>query len=132
MSKTKVLKLSKSIIVKSILLLILAMVVIIVGGTYYFVGRQTQMTLESTFESNRMQLQQMSSSIHNEMLQFGNQLTLLAKASEIKSMDPSISTSYLKSYNISPLFISGERISLFDRNDSLICDNAMIASTPTK
>ena len=132
MSKTKVLKLSKSIIVKSILLLIFAMVVIIVGGTYYFVGRQTQMTLESTFESNRMQLQQMSSSIHNEMLQFGNQLTLLAKASEMKSMDPSISTSYLKSYNISPLFISGERISLFDRNDSLICDNAMIASTPTK
>lgn len=132
MSKTKVLKLSKSIIIKSILLLIFAMVAIVVGGTYYFVGRQTQMTLESTFESNKMQLQQMSSTIHNEMLQFGNQLTLLAKASEIKSMDPSISTSYLKSYNISPLFISGERISLFDRNDSLICDNAMITSAPTK
>lgn len=132
MSETKVLKLSKSIIVKSLLLLVCAMAAVTIGGTYYFANRQTQMTLETTHEANKVHLQQMSTTLHNELFQFGNQLTLLAKASEIKSMDPSISTSYLKSYNISPLFISGERISLFDRNDSLICDNAMIATAPTK
>ena len=132
MSKAKVLKLSKSIIVKSLLLLVCAMAAVTVGGTYYFANRQTQMALESTHEANKVHLQQMSSTLHNEMFQFGNQLMLLAKTSEIKSMDPSISTSYLKSYNISPLFISGEKISLFGRNNSLICDNSMIASVPTK
>lgn len=132
MSKAKELKLSKSIIVKSLLLLVCAMAAVTIGGTYYFANRQTQMALVSTGETNKLHLQQMSSTLHNEMYQFGNQLTLLAKASEIKSMDPSISTSYLKSYNISPLFISGEKVSLFNRNDSLICDNAMIASVPTK
>ena len=132
MRKTKELKLSKSIIVKSLLLLVFAMAVVTISGTYYFANRQSQMALASTDETNKLHLQQMSSTLHNEMFQFGNQLTLLAKASEIKSMDPAISTSYLKSYNISPLFISGEKVSLFNRNDSLICDNAMIASVPTK
>ena len=132
MKETKVLKLSKSIIVKSLLLLVCAMAVVTIGGTYYFADRQTQMALASTYEANKVHLQQMSTSLQNEMVQFGNQLVLLAKTSEIKSMDPAISTGYLKSYNISPLFISGERISLFGRNDSLICDNTMIASTPTK
>ena len=132
MRKTKELKLSKSIIVKSLLLLVFAMAVVTISGTYYFANRQSQMALASTDETNKLHLQQMSSTLHNEMYQFGNQLTLLAKASEIKSMDPAISTSYLKSYNISPLFISGEKVSLFNRNDSLICDNAMIASVPTK
>lgn len=131
MSEKKILKLSKSIIVKSLLLLVSTMAVVTIGGTYYFAQRQSQMTLESADETNIIHLQQMSSTLHNELFQFGNQLTLLAKASEIKSMDPAISTSYLKSYNISPLFISGEKVSLFDRNDSLICDNAMIASAPT-
>lgn len=131
MSEKKILKLSKSIIVKSLLLLVSTMAVVTIGGTYYFAQRQTQMTLKSADETNIIHLQQMSSTLHNELFQFGNQLTLLAKASEIKSMDPAISTSYLKSYNISPLFISGEKVSLFDRNDSLICDNAMIASAPT-
>lgn len=132
MSEKKILKLSKSIIVKSLLLLVSTMAVVTIGGTYYFAQRQTQMTLKSADETNIIHLQQISSTLHNELFQFGNQLTLLAKASEIKSMDPAISTSYLKSYNISPLFISGEKVSLFDRNDSLICDNAMIASAPTK
>ena len=132
MSKKNVLKLSKSIIVKSLLLLVSAMAIVTIGGTYYFAKRQSQMTLMSADETNNVHLQQMSSALHNELFQFGNQLSLLAKASEIKSMDPSTSTSYLKSYNISPLFISGERVSLYDRNDSLICDNAMIASVPAK
>jgi diguanylate cyclase (GGDEF)-like protein len=121
-------KFSRSIILKSILLLTASMLVIVVGGTYYFMNRQMQMNLGSTFESNKVQLQQMSTSLHNEMQQFGNQLTLLAKTSEIKSMDPTIAAGYLKSYNISPLFISGERISLFDRKDSLICDNDMVST----
>jgi len=125
-------KFSRSIILKSILLLTGAMLLIIIGGSYFFVNRQLQMTLDSTHEENKVQLQQMSASLHSEMLQFGNQLMLLAKASEITSMDATVAAGYLKSYNISPLFITGEKISLFDRRDSLICDNDMVGSAPTK
>lgn len=125
-------KFSRSIILKSILLLTASMAFIIIGGTNFFMNRQMQMTLASSDEENRVHLQQMSTSLHNEMQQFGNQLMLLAKTSEIKSMDPTTAAGYLKSYNISPLFISGEKVSLYDRNDSLICDNAMVGSFPTK
>ena len=132
MKVEKYTRFSRSIILKSILLLMVSMVIVIFGGTYFFMNRQMQMTLDSAYEENQVQLIQMSTSLQNEMQQFGNQLMLLAKASEIKSMDPTIAAGYLKSYNISPLFISGEKVSLYDRNDSLICDNTMIGSTPTK
>lgn len=132
MRSEKFTKFSRSIILKSIVLLTVSMVLIIIGGTYFFMNRQMEMTLSSTYEENKVQLLQMSTSLHNEMQQFGNQLLLLAKASEIKGMDPTSAAGYLKSYNISPLFITGEKISLFDRNDSLICDNAMVGSSPTK
>ena len=131
MKNEKITKFSRSIILKSILLLTASMVCIITGGTYFFMNRQMQMTLDSAYEENQVLLLQMSASLHNEMQQFGNQLMLLAKASEIKSMDPTIAAGYLKSYNISPLFISGEKVSLFDRNDSLICNNAMVGQSPT-
>ena len=127
--KTKVTKFSKSIILKSILLLTFAMVLIITGGTYFSSNKQMQSTLAGAFETNNVQLQQMAGVVHNELLQFGNQLSLLAKTSEIRSMDPTVSAGYLKSYNISPLFISGERVSLYDRRDSLISDNSMVGAT---
>ena len=89
-------KFSRSIILKSILLLTASMLVIVVGGTYYFMNRQMQMNLGSTFESNKVQLQQMSTSLHNEMQQFGNQLTLLAKTSEIKNRPGNVGTARRK------------------------------------
>ena len=67
MSEKKILKLSKSIIVKSLLLLVSTMAVVTIGGTYYFAKRQTQMTLESADETNIIHLQQMSSTLHNEL-----------------------------------------------------------------
>ena len=129
MKDNKLVKFSRSIIIKSILVLIGSMVLIIIGGTYYFMNRQMQMTLETAYESNKVQLTLMATSVHNEMQQFGNQLTLLAKASEIKGMDQTVAAGYLKSYNISPLFISGEKVSLFDRMGTLICDNSMVGTS---
>ena len=129
MKDSKFVKFSQSVILKSVLLLIGSMVVIIIGGTYYFIDRQMQTALNTTAESNKVQLTLMATRVHNEMQQFGNQLALLAKASEIKGMDPTIAAGYLKSYNISPLFISGEKVSLFDRTGTLICDNSMVGNT---
>ena len=90
MKDSKFVKFSQSVILKSVLLLIGSMVVIIIGGTYYFIDRQMQTALNTTAESNKVQLTLMATRVHNEMQQFGNQLALLAKASEIKGMDPTI------------------------------------------
>ena len=121
--------LTNSIIIKSLLLLIVSMLVIVMIGTYVFTQRQMKTTLKLSYDTNETQLQQLANTVNNEMEQFASRLTLLAKTSEIQSMDKLIAAGYLKSFNISSLFISGESISLFDRSYNLVCNNSMLGST---
>lgn len=129
MKNLRVRNFSKSIILKSILLLIISMLLIVSVGTYFFNKRQLEATLTWNDNTNRTQLQQMAFAANNEMEQFASRLSLLAKTSEIASMNYTTAAGYLKSYTISTLFISGETVSLFDRNDSLICDNSMLTTS---
>lgn len=131
MTTTRFTKFSRSIILKSILILTGMLTLMVFAGTYYFMNRLTADLLERAFETSENQLQQMSTTVRNEMQQFGNQLNLIAKTSEIKSLDATIAASYLKSYIISPLFSTGERVSLFDRENNLICDNSMVGEPST-
>lgn len=119
-------KFGNSIVVKSIAFLIVSMLLIVAVGTYFFTDRQMVTTLNWTFNTNQTQLDQLGSSVNNEMKQFGDKLTLLAKSHEVQSMDPIIAGGYLKSYNISDLFISGETVTLYDRLDSMVCNNSML------
>ena len=105
------------------------MLIIVTIGTSIFTQRQMRTTLKLSYDTNETQLQQLANTANNEMEQFASRLSLLAKTSEIQSMDKLIAAGYLKSYNISSLFISGESISLFDRNYNLICNNSMLGST---
>ena len=91
------------------------MLMIVMIGTYVFTQKQMKTTLKLSYDTNETQLQQLANTVNNEMEQFASRLTLLAKTSEIQSMDKLIAAGYLKSFNISSLFISGESISLFDR-----------------
>ncbi len=124
----KISSITNSIIIKSLLLLIVSMLVIVMIGTYIFTQRQMKTTLKLSYDTNETQLQQLANTVNNEMEQFASRLTLLAKTSEIQSMDKFTAAGYLKSFNISSLFISGETISLFDRNYNLICNNSMLGS----
>lgn len=124
----KISNITNSIIIKSLLLLIVSMLVIVMIGTYVFTQRQMKTTLKLSYDTNETQLQQLANTVNNEMEQFASRLTLLAKTSEIQSMDKLTAAGYLKSFNISSLFISGETISLFDRNYNLICNNSMLGS----
>ena len=126
----KTTRISKSIIFKSILLLIVSMSLIIVSGTAFFTQRQLSLIFEWSHNNNSSLLQQASMSAHSEMHQFGSTLELLARTSAIQNMIPDTAASYLKSYNISSLFISGETISLFNREKKMICDNSMLNSAP--
>lgn len=119
-------KISKSIIFKVLLTLIISMTLVVSVSILIFNSKQTDLMLEWSFNNNESQLSQIAAMSKSEMEQFGNRLFLLSKTSEIQSMDPTIAASYIKSYNISTLFISGEAITLFNKNNEFLCDNSMI------
>ena len=83
----KVSSLTNSIIIKSLLLLIVSMLVIVMIGNYVFTQRQMKTTLKLSYDTNETQLQQLANTANNEMEQFASRLSLLAKTSEIQSMD---------------------------------------------
>ncbi|MCQ2123694.1 MAG: diguanylate cyclase [Fibrobacter sp.] len=125
MRDSAILRFSRSIIFKSILILTVAMTLVVTGGIWLYTQKQSALMLEWSYNNNAAQLSQIAATASNEMKQFGDRLSLLAKTSEIQSMDPTTAASYLKSYNISTLFISGENISIYDRQGNFVCDNSM-------
>lgn len=131
MKKINFTRFSQSIIFKSILFLIISLLLIISGGTIIFTERQMNDALGWNHYTNETQLQQLANSVNSEMKQFEKRLTLLAKTSEIQSMDPIKAAGYLKSYDVADLFLSTETVSLYDRYDSLICDNSMLGASKT-
>lgn len=126
MKDSAIVKFSRSIIVRSILILTIAMTFVVAGGIYIYTQKQTQLILEWSYNNNAAQLNQIAATASNEMKQFGDRLSLLAKTSDIQSMVQNTAASYLKSYNISTLFISGETVSIYDRQGTLLCDNSMV------
>lgn len=117
---------SRSIVFKLLLVLIVSMTLVVTGGIYFFSSRQTNLVLEWSYNNNKFALNQISNMASGEMKQFGDRLMLLAKTSEMQSMEPTVAASYLKSYNISTLFISGETVSLYDKDAHFLCNNSMI------
>lgn len=131
MKHSKFTRFSKSIIFKSIAFLIVSMMLVVCVSTYFFMAQQAKTNLLASFESNESQLQQLAASAENEIEVFSKQLALLAKTSEIQSMDPIVVANYIKSYSIASLYISGEIVSLFNNKDSLLCNNSMLGTTKT-
>ena len=117
---------SRSIVFKMLIVLIVSMTLVVTGSIFIFNSKQSNLMLEWSFNNNESLLNQISNMATSEMKQFGDRLTLLAKTSEIQSIDPTIAASYLKSFNISSLFISGETVTLYDKDDQFICDNSML------
>ena len=117
---------SKSIVFKVLIVLIVSMTIVVTGSIFLFNSKQTNLMLEWSFNNNEAQLNQIVTKASSEMKQFGDMLNLLAKTSEIQSMEANTAASYLKSYTISTLFISGETITLYDKENKFICDNSMV------
>lgn len=106
--------------------MIFSMTLVVTGSILIFTSKQTNLMLEWSFNNNESMLSQIGYMASSEMKQFGDRLTLLSKTSEIQSLDPNTAASYLKSYSISSLFISGETVTLYNRENSFICDNSMV------
>ena len=126
MSTTTISGFSRSIVFKVLIVLIFSMTLVVTGSIFIFTSKQTNLMLEWSFNNNESMLSQIGYMASSEMKQFGDRLTLLSKTSEIQSLDPNTAASYLKSYSISSLFISGETVTLYDRENSFICDNSMV------
>jgi diguanylate cyclase (GGDEF)-like protein len=126
MSTTTISGFSRSIVFKVLIVLIFSMTLVVTGSILIFTSKQTNLMLEWSFNNNESMLSQIGYMASSEMKQFGDRLTLLSKTSEIQSLDPNTAASYLKSYSISSLFISGETVTLYDRENSFICDNSMV------
>lgn len=126
MSTTTISGFSRSIVFKVLIVLIFSMTLVVTGSILIFTSKQTNLMLEWSFNNNESMLSQIGYMASSEMKQFGDRLTLLSKTSEIQSLDPNTAASYLKSYSISTLFISGETVTLYDRENSFICDNSMV------
>jgi hypothetical protein len=102
------------------------MTLVVTGSILIFNSKQTDLMLDWSFNNNEAQLNQIANMSSLEMKQFGERLALLAKTSEIQSMDAMTAASYLKSFNISSLFISGEVITLYDKDYHFVCDNSVV------
>ena len=126
MSTTTISSFSRSIVFKVLIVLIFSMTLVVTGSILIFTSKQTNLMLEWSFNNNESMLSQIGYMASSEMKQFGDRLTLLSKTSEIQSLDPNTAASYLKSYSISSLFISGETVTLYNRESSFICDNSMV------
>ena len=126
MSTTTLSGFSRSIVFKLLIVLIVSMTLVVTGSIFIFTSKQANLMLEWSYNNNESTLTQIGYMASSEMKQFGDRLTLLAKTSEIQSIDPTIAASYLKSFNISSLFISGETVTLYNKDNQFICDNSML------
>lgn len=126
MSTTTISGFSRSIVFKLLIVLIVSMTLVVAGSIFIFTSKQANLMLEWSFNNNESTLSQIGYMASSEMNQFGDRLTLLSKTSEIQSLDPTTAASYLKSYSVSSLFISGETVTLYDRENAFVCDNSMV------
>lgn len=128
--------LRNSIIIKTLSLLIFVIVLIMSLSGFFFIKYQKKAIEQTTFQINNENTQQVLGNIEQDLYQFGQQLTLLSKTSPIQAKDSVITASYLKSFDVSSLFKSDEKVTLYNQHNEIICDNSMIKasteSTPFK
>lgn len=115
-----------SILFRSLVILVLTIIVLMGGITAWFVHSQKVSLTESEFKSNHDIAINMANAMKQELELFDQQLSLLAKTSSIVAMDSIESSAFLKSFDVSPLFTSGESVQLYGPNNQFICDNSMV------
>jgi diguanylate cyclase (GGDEF)-like protein len=117
-----------SIAFQSTFILVSALVLIGGVGSAVFLHWQSNQIQEQTFQDNHGSLKRAMASIQSEMDGFKSRLTLLAATNSITELDPVKASSFLKSYNMSTLFIPGEYVSLYDGNYAKLTDNSMVGT----
>lgn len=125
----KIKNIFSSLIFRSFIILVLFISLLISGLSIYFIHNQKKSLNDSVFKRNFAEIERQEEAIAQKMKEFESTLSLLSKTSSIIALDKTESSSFLKSFDVSSLFISGETVSLYDRNKTLICDNSMVGES---
>ncbi|HSQ40793.1 MAG TPA: diguanylate cyclase [Fibrobacteraceae bacterium] len=112
-----------------VFLVVAVQFVFVLAAGIYAVVQQTRQEKQRSFSNNQMQLQVVSSFVRSSLNAFGENLNLLAVTPAMGSFDAQEASRLLKTYKISSLFLSGERVALYDSENHLVADNSMVAST---
>lgn len=126
MKESHSVKFSRSIILKCILILTVSMTMAVLCGVYIYTQKQMTQIVERAFSNGKNVLAQKALFANDELVQFGKRLKLLARTSEIQSMDPVVVANYLKSYSVSDLFNKSELVTVYDKANNFICNNSMV------
>lgn len=120
-----------SLLFRCLILLVLTITVLMGGVTVWFIHSQQKSLTAAATQVNQDTAKDMVASIKQELDLFEQQLSLLTKTSSIVALDSVESSGFLKSFDVSPLFTTGEYVLLYDRNNKLICDNSQVGSVRT-
>lgn len=113
-----------------VIMVVAVQLIFVVIAMVYLLRKQTEIEVQKTFETNEVSVKIAASFIRNAMNVFGENLTLLAVTPAVSSFDPIQTGQLLKSYRVASLFISGERVAIYDNKNRLIADNDMV-TVPT-
>ncbi|WP_234979924.1 sensor domain-containing diguanylate cyclase [Fibrobacter sp. UWEL] len=108
------------------MILTVSMTLAVLCGVYIYTQKQMTQIVERAFSNGKNLLAQKALFANDEMVQFGKRLKLLARTSEIQSMDPIVVANYLKSYSVSDLFNKSELVTVYDKANNFICNNSMV------
>ncbi len=109
------------------LLLLVAVLLLVVGASgWFFLERQSRLAVANAHAANESALRVVHALVGGTLDAFGQNLGLLATVPALTGFDGVEASLYLKSYSISGLFVSGERLALYDNAHRLVADNSMV------
>ena len=111
---------------RSLIAFTLVFFVTLAGGAIILTSNQLQEEREVAKSQNQLSLHQVMTVIEGQINLFTGRLTLLATTPYIENQDPAESGGFLKGFNVSPLFIPGEHIALYNSKHEKISDNSIM------
>lgn len=98
----------------------------LVFGGFFLISNQAETIRDETRKQNQLSLHQAVTSVESQFSLFLNRLTILATTPYITNQDTLEAGSFLKGYNVAPLFIPGENIVLYNSKHEKVSDNSMV------
>ena len=111
---------------RSLIAFTLVFFVTLAGGAIILTSNQLQEEREVAKSQNQLSLHQVMTVIEGQINLFTGRLTLLATTPYIENQDPAESGGFLKGFNVSPLFIPGEHVALYNSKHEKISDNSIM------
>ena len=111
---------------RSMIVFAMVFFIILAGGGIFLVYAQMNSFQKNASKEKQLATKQALEQISTQCNIFIGRLSLLATSPYLSNQDPIESSSFLKGYNVSPLFIPGEHVVLHNSNHEKVSDNSMV------